>query len=114
MRPQRFAAIALSAALLAGAAPALAAEPAPAAAPKAGAAAKFDVRHSLCKDFLAFAPDVQGLLVAWTAGRYHKLDRWIVDEATARKVVTGVQQACQKTPEGLFRYQVAGVIDKLG
>jgi hypothetical protein len=78
-----------------------------------GAPARFDVAHGLCKDFLALPPDLRGLVVAWTAGRYHKLDRWVMDEPTARKVITGVQQACESAPDALFRYKVVGEIDKL-
>jgi hypothetical protein len=94
----------------------------PAAAPphaeKGGAAAarapaKFAVNTGVCKDFLALPADLRGMVVAWTAGRYHKKDRWVLDEDTARKVVAGVVEACEKTPEGLFRYKVVAEVDKL-
>jgi hypothetical protein len=51
--------------------------------------------------------------VAWTAGRYHKLDRWVLDEATARKVIAGVEQEFEKAPDALFRYKVVGELGKL-
>ncbi len=53
------------------------------------------------------------MVVAWTAGRYHKLDRWVLDEETARKVVAGVQQECERAPDALFRYKVVAEIDEL-
>jgi hypothetical protein len=86
---------------------------APAAAPAGTAAARFDVGNGVCKDFLALAPDLRGLVIAWTAGRYHKLGRWVLDEQIARKVVAGVQQECEKAPGALFRYKVLGEINKL-
>ncbi len=120
MRPHPVAALALSATFLAAATPAsLAAEPAPApsapkaSAPAARAPARFDVAHGLCKDLLALPQDLRGLVIAWTAGRYHKLDRWVLDETTARAVLTGVQQECEKAPDALFRYKVLGVLDEL-
>ncbi len=95
-------------ALVAGAAPA------PASAAKhVTAPARFDVAHGLCKQFLELPADLRGMVVAWTAGRYHKLDRWVLDEGTARQVVRGVEQQCEKTPDGLFRYQVVAEVKKL-
>ena len=91
--------------------PAAAPRPASTAARPGGA--RFAVNTGVCKDFLALAPDLRGLVVAWTAGRYHKLDRWVLDEAIARKVIAGVEQECEKTPDGLFRYKVVGEIIKL-
>lgn len=85
----------------------------PAAAGGATGGARFAVNTGVCKDFLALAPDLRGLVVAWTAGRYHKLDRWVLDEATARKVIAGVEQECERTPDGLFRYKVVGEVNKL-
>ena len=125
-RPHHVAAIAVvAAALLAGtpgatraqSAPATgtaSAKPnAPAAAPAGGAPARFSVNNGVCKEFLALAPELRGLVVAWTAGRYHKLDRWVLDEATARKVIAGVEQECEKAPDALFRYKVVGELGKL-
>lgn len=86
---------------------------APAAPAASGAPAQFAVNHGICRDFLALAPDLRGLVVAWTAGRYHKLDRWVMDEATARKVIAGVEAQCEKKRDALFRYQVVAEIDKL-
>ncbi len=97
---------------LAGAAPAAVSAAAGAAKP-ARAPARFDVAHGLCKQFLELPADLRGMVVAWTAGRYHKLDRWVLDEGTARKVVEGVQQECEKTPDGLFRYKVVAEVKKL-
>ncbi|HET8540289.1 MAG TPA: HdeA/HdeB family chaperone [Anaeromyxobacter sp.] len=86
---------------------------APTAAPAGRPPARFAVNHGLCKDFLALAPDLRGLVVAWTAGRYHKLDRWVLEEPIARKVIAGVEQECENAPDALFRYKVVGEIDKL-
>ena len=92
---------------------------APALARAAGAAkhsrapARFDVAHGLCKQFLDLPTDLRGMVVAWTTGRYHKLDSWVLEEATARRVVDGVQRECEKTPDGLFRYKVVGEVGKL-
>jgi hypothetical protein len=121
-RQHHVAAIAVvAAALLAGTARTTHAQSSPAAgaaspktkAPAGDAPTRFAVNHGVCKDFLALAPDLRGLVVAWTAGRYHKLDRWVLYEATARKVIAGVEQECEKTPDALFRYKVVGEIGKL-
>lgn len=86
---------------------------APAAATASTGKARFAVDYGACKDFLALAPDLRGLVVAWTAGRYHKLDRWVLEEATARQVIAAVEQECQKTPGALFRYKVLAEVKKL-
>lgn len=99
------------AALVAGAAPGLA-RSAP-ASKAAKAPARFDVAHGLCKQFLDLPTDLRGMVVAWTAGRYHHLDRWVLDEGTARQVVRSVEQECEKAPDGLFRYKVVAEVKKL-
>ena len=114
----------LAAALLAGTAGTALAQSAPtgAAAPKAKAPAaapakrdpaRFSVKDGSCKQFLALPADLRGLVVAWAAGRYHRLDRWVLDEDTARKVIAGVEQECEKTPDASFRYKVVGEVEKL-
>jgi HdeA/HdeB family len=125
-RPHHFAKIALLAdALVASTASTIRAQPAPgpegasskAKAPAPATAstgkARFAVDYGACKGFLALAPDLRGLVVAWTAGRYHKLDRWVLDEATARQVISSVEQECEKTPGALFRYKVLAEVKKL-
>ncbi len=124
-RPHHFAKIALlAAALVASTASTTRAQSVPAqegasSKPNAPAAtastgkARFAVDYGACKDFLKLAPDLRGLVVAWTAGRYHKLDRWVMDEATARQVISGVEQECEKTPGALFRYKVLAEVKKL-
>ena len=118
-------AVTLAAALLAGIAGTALAQSAPstgAAEPKAKASAaapakrepaRFSVKDGSCKQFLALPADLRGLVVAWAAGRYHKLDRWVLDEDTARKVIAGVEQECEKTPDASFRYKVVGEVEKL-
>jgi len=105
--PRPVAALALLA-LVAFAAPARGASK---AAPRAPA--RFNVSHGLCKQFLDLPTDLRGMVVAWTAGRYHALDRWVLEEETARRVVAGVERECERTPEGLFRYKVVGEVKKL-
>lgn len=133
MSRTHLAAAALAATLLAGPAraqstptPGAAPRPAPApatpaaparsavpAAPGARPPARFAVNHGVCKQFLALPTDLRAMVVAWTAGRYHRLDRWVLDEATARKVVAGVEQECAKAPDGLFRMKVVGEVEKI-
>lgn len=86
---------------------------APAAAPAKREPARFSVKDGSCKQFLALPADLRGLVVAWAAGRYHKLDRWVLDEDTARKVIAGVEQECEKGPDASFRYKVVGEVSKL-
>ena len=74
---------------------------------------RFDVGNGACKDFLALPSDLRGLVVAWTAGRYHKLRRWVLDEATARSVIAGVEDRCDRAPDASFRYQGVAEIDTL-
>ncbi len=95
------------------AAPLAHAAPAKKAAASAKAPARFDVAHGLCKQFLELPSDLRGMVVAWAAGRYHSLDRWVLEEETARRVVSGVEQECEKTPDGLFRYKVVAEVKKL-
>jgi hypothetical protein len=89
-----------------------AAPQAPASSPPAGAST-FSVKTGTCEQFLALAPDVRGLVVAWTAGHYHTLDRWVMDASTARTVVAGVEQACGKARAASFRYKVVEEVSKL-
>ena len=84
-----------------------------AAAPAKREPARFSVKDGSCKQFLALPADLRGLVVAWAAGRYHRLDRWVLDEDTARKVIAGVEQECEKTPDASFRYKVVGEVEKL-
>jgi hypothetical protein len=71
------------------------------------------VKTGTCEQFLALASDVRGLVVAWTAGHYHTLDRWVMDASTARTVVAGVEKECGKTPAASFRYKVVEEVSKL-
>lgn len=90
--------------------------PAKAAAPAAPAGhtpERFSVKDGSCKQFLALGPELRGLVIAWAAGRYHRLGGWVLDEATARKVIGGVEQECEKSPEASFRYKVIGEVEKL-
>ncbi len=80
---------------------------------KSAAAPRFNVKSATCADFMGLSQNMRSLMVAWAAGRYHKGDRWIVDEPTATKAVTTVEQECQKSPEASFRYKVVGVVKKL-
>jgi hypothetical protein len=76
---------------------------------------KFTVKTAICRDFLALAPNVRGLVTAWTAGRYYQsktTDTWMLDEASATKVLATVEEECRKTPDASFRYKVVGVVKK--
>ncbi|HET9597578.1 MAG TPA: HdeA/HdeB family chaperone [Anaeromyxobacteraceae bacterium] len=92
-----------------------------AAPPSAGSSDKttvakttqFSVKSGSCREFLGLPDALRGLVVAWTAGRYHTLGGWVLDEASAAQVVTGVEQACKASPEASFRYQVVGQVKKL-
>jgi hypothetical protein len=92
------------------------------AAPQAGGSSdkaaavkttQFSVKSGSCREFLSLPDGLRGLVVAWTAGRYHALGRWVLDEASAVQVVSGVEQACKASPEASFRYQVVGQVKKL-
>ena len=53
---------------------------------------KFTVKTAICRDFLALAPNVRGLVTAWTAGRYYQsktTDTWMLDEASAAMPAAG-------------------------
>lgn len=74
---------------------------------------KFTVKTAICRDFLALAPNVRGLVTAWTAGRYYQsktTDTWMLDEASAAKVLATVEEECRKAPEASFRYKVVGAV----
>ncbi len=109
------AAFALVTALGAGAA--RAADPA-AAKPSADAGkapVKFAAKTATCREYLALAPSLRGLVVAWTAGRYYQskaTDSWMLDEGTASKVLAAVDEQCKNAPEASFRYKVVGAVKK--
>ena len=103
MRPRLVAQIIAVAALVAvgpasaaDAAPAGAKPSSPAIAEQAAPAAakgpsRFSVKAATCEDFLRLSADVRGLVIAWTAGRYHSTkvgDAWVVTEEAARKEET--------------------------
>lgn len=98
------------------AAPAEAATPEkPGRSPDGAKPDTFTVKTAICRDFLALAPNVRGLVTAWTAGRYYQsktTDTWMLDEASATKVLATVEEECRKTPEASFRYKVVGVVKK--
>ncbi len=101
----------------AGAAEPTAAKPA-AAQPGAGGrqpAAKFAAKTATCREYLALPPNLRGLVVAWTAGRYYQsksADAWILDEGSANKVLTTVDEQCVTAPEASFRYKVVSAVKK--
>jgi hypothetical protein len=84
-----------------------------AAAKPPAAPARFSVKAGTCSEFLALPAELRGLLVAWTAGRYNKLDRWVMDEAIARSVIAGVEQQCGAAPGAAFRYKVVDEVKKV-